>query len=93
MTDGVHRFLVTGPDDALTRFHFIVAMNLNGLERREQTVFYTCLAEDVELALLTAKRFDVTLQELEIEDGAEVYPVRHLGSHGLTWVPPSERAR
>lgn len=87
-TDSVRRFLATAPDDNLLRFHFVVAMNLNGLERRQQTVFYTCLAEDVELALLAAEQFDVTLQELEIADGDEVYPVRRLGSHGLTWARP-----
>lgn len=92
-TDSVRRFLATAPDDNLARFHFVVAMNLNGLERRQQTVFYTCLAEDVELALLAAERFDVTLQELEIADGDEVYPVRRLGSHGLTWVRPSRTDR
>ncbi len=91
--DSVRRFLVTAPDDNLTRFHFVVAMNLNGLERRQQTVFYTCMAEDAELALLSARQFDVTLQELEIANGEEVYPVRHLGSHGLTWVRPPRRRR
>ena len=90
-TDSVRRFLVTAPDDNLRRFHFVVAMNLNGLERRQQTVFYTCMAEDVELAHLAAKQFDVTLQELKIADGEEVYPVQHLGSHGLTWARPSLR--
>jgi hypothetical protein len=90
-TDRVRRFLVTAPDDHLTRFHFVVAMNLNALERRQQTLFYTCMAEDAELAFLAAKQFDVTLQEVEIADGEEVYPVRHLGSHELTWVRPTPR--
>lgn len=90
-TDGVRRFLVTAPDENLARFHLAVAMNLNGLERRQQTVFYTCMSEDAELALLAAAQFDVTLQELKIADGEEVYPVWRLGSHGLTWVRPSLR--
>ncbi len=89
----VRRFLVTAPDDHLRRFHLAVAMRLNGLERRDQTVFYTCLAEDADFALRIAERADVTVQELEIADGDEVYPVRRLGSHGLTWArPPSTNA-
>lgn len=89
--DSVRRFLVTAPDENLTRFHFVVAMNLNGVERRQQTVFYTCMAEDAELARLAAEQFDVTLQELEIDGGEEVYSVRRLGSHGLMWVRPSRK--
>ena len=41
MTDSVRRFLVTGPDEQLARFHLTVAFTLNGIERRDQTVFYT----------------------------------------------------
>ncbi len=95
MADSVRRFLVTAPDDQLTRFHLLVALKLNGIERREQTVIYTCFDQDavIELVLSAADEADVTLQELEIENGDEVYPVRRLGSHGLTWVRPSERAR
>jgi len=92
-SDSVRRFLATAPDDNLQRFHIGVTMKLNGLERRQQTVFYTCMAEDVELAYIAAEQFDVTLQELEIENGEEVYPVRRLGSHGLTWVRPSLRTK
>ena len=93
-TDTVRRFLVTGPNDHLARFHLAVAFTLNGIERREQTVIYTCFAEHAAFALEAAERTDVTLQELEIDqgDGEEHYPVRHLGSHGLTWVRPSLRA-
>jgi hypothetical protein len=90
-SDSVRRFLVTAPDDNLQRFHLAVAMTLNGIERREQTVIYTCFAEDAALALQAAEQADVTVQELEMEDGEEVYPVRRLGSHGLTWVRPSRR--
>jgi hypothetical protein len=94
IADGVRRFLVTAPDDHLQRFHFAVALVLNGIERREQTVIYTCFAEHVAFALRLAEQADVTLQELEIaDDGEEVYPVRRLGSHGLTWVRPSLRAQ
>ncbi len=89
--DGVRRFLVTAPDEQLTRFHLAVAMTLNGIERREQTVIYTCFAEHAEFALHVAARADVTVQVLETADGEEVYPVLRLGSHGLTWVRPSLR--
>lgn len=92
-TDSVRRFLVTAPDDNLARFHLLVALTLNGIERREQTVIYTCFAEHAAFAFLSAAQADVTLQELEIEHDDEVYPVRHLGSHGLTWVRPSQRKK
>jgi hypothetical protein len=88
---GVRGFLVTGPDEHIARFHLAVAVILNGLERRGHTVFYTCFAEHVEFALQTAERADVTVQEVEIVDDEETYPVRRLGSHGLTWVKPSLR--
>jgi|ERR1043166_2518351 hypothetical protein len=93
-TDSVRRFLVTGPDDNLARFHLAVAFTLNGLERREQTVIYTCFAEHADLALRAAEQTDVTVQELEIHGttNEELYPVRHLGSHGLKWIRPSLRA-
>jgi hypothetical protein len=92
-TDSVRRFLVTAPDDNLIKFHILVALTLNGIERREQTVIYTCFGEHSAFAALQAAEWaDVTLQELEIENGEEVYPVRRLGSHGLTWVRPSLRA-
>lgn len=91
-TDSGRRFLVTAPDDNLYQFHHIVALTLNGIERREQTVIYTCMAADAEYALFAAAKADVTLQELEItNDGQEIYPVRYLGSHGLMWVRPSAR--
>jgi hypothetical protein len=88
-TDSVRRFLVTAPDDHLQAFHLGVSFTLNAIERRGQTVFYTCMAEDAALPFEVAVLADVTLQELEIEADDEVYPVRHLGSHGLTWVRPS----
>jgi len=95
MPDSVRRFLVSGPDDSLTRFHLAVCVRLNGLERRAQTVLYTCFAEDVAFALDVAARADVTVQEIAIVDDEETYPVRQLGSHGLTWerpFPPRRKA-
>lgn len=91
-TDSVRRFLVTAPDHNLSLFHLAVAMTLNGLERRQQTMFYACMAEDAAFAFLAAEEADVTLQEVEIADGDERYPVRRLGSHGLTWVRPLRRS-
>jgi hypothetical protein len=83
--DSVRRFLATAPDDNLARFHLLVAFTLNGLERREQTVIYTCFGEDAAVAFLAAEQADVTLQELEFFGHDELYPVRRLGSHGMTW--------
>jgi hypothetical protein len=89
--DSVRRFLVTAPDNHLARFHLAVALTLNGLERRQQTVFYTCFGEDAAIAFLAAEQADVTLQELEMIDHDEAYPVRRLGSHGMTWARPSRK--
>ena len=87
-TDGVRRFLVTGPDDNLMRFHLAVCTRLNAIERRRQTVIYTCFAKDAAFALEAAERCDVTVQEIEFTDaGDEEYPVRHTASHGMQWVP------
>lgn len=92
MIDSVRRFLVTAPDDHLQRFHIAVASVLNAIERRGQTVFYTCMAEHAGFVLRIAERADVTLQEIvgrEIRGGEETYPVLRLGSHSLMWVRPS----
>jgi hypothetical protein len=96
MMESVRRFLVTGPADHLTRFHLAVAIRLNGLERRDETAFYTCMAEDADFALQAAERADVTVQEIIIAMSphgiaVETYPVLRLGSHALTWVRPSLR--
>lgn len=93
MTDSVRRFLVTGPDEHLFRFHQFVCLHLNGIERREQTVIYTCFAEHADFALKAAKRADVTVQEIEFINDGERYPVLCAGSHGMLWVRPSERAK
>lgn len=93
ITDSVRRFLVSAPDEHLVRFHQAVGQTLNGIERRQQTVIYTCFAEHADFALRAAEQADVTLQELEIVDDEETYPVRLLGSHGLTWIRPSLRGR
>ena len=55
------------------------------------------MAEDADFALKAAEQADVTVQEIagqELRGGEETYPVRRLGSHGLTWVlavAPSQR--
>jgi hypothetical protein len=84
-TDSVRRFLVTGPDDNLVRFHLAVCMRLNTIERRAHTVAYTCFAEDADFALRAAARCDVTVQEIEFTDAGEEYPLRRTGSHGMRW--------
>jgi hypothetical protein len=52
------------------------------------------MAEDAVFALQVAEQADVTVQEIagqEIAGGEETYPVRRLGSHGLTWIRPALR--
>jgi len=53
-----HGFLVTGPDTNLMDFHFAVCLLLNGLDRRGQTVHYTCLGEDADLARAALQETD-----------------------------------
>lgn len=85
-TDSVRRFLVTGPDENLQRFHVAVAFHkLNYIERREQTLAYTCFAEDADFALQVAEHADVTVQEIEFAGDAEQYPTLRAGSHGMKW--------
>ncbi len=63
----VRRFLVTGTDDQITDFHMRVGSNLNAIERRGQTVFYTCVAEDAAAALSIAGEVGVIVQEWDEE--------------------------
>ena len=81
----VRRFLVSGPDEPLLRFHFAVFATLNLIERRGQTLFYTCLAEDAPRAFLEAARCDVTVQEIHGAGADETYELLTMGSHELQW--------
>jgi len=89
---GVYSLLITAPDEHLQRYHLAVCALLNPIERRGQTVFYTCLSDDYGTAANAADTHDVTLQELVIENGLETYPVKILGSHQMQWVRPSARS-
>lgn len=60
----VRSFLITGPDENLTRFHLPVCMTLNAIDRRKQTVRYMCMGEDADFAIAAAKDSDVTMQEI-----------------------------
>lgn len=68
----VHRLLITGSDAVLWRFHLGVALRLNGLERRDQTVLYTCMEDDLPAVIEHARACGATLQRLVGEDGAEL---------------------
>lgn len=63
MSNDVYRFLITGTDEQLIRFHLAVCMALNAVERRAQTVLYTCLDQDRAEALQCADVCGVTVQE------------------------------
>ncbi len=60
----VRRVLVTGTDKQLMEFHLQVCGALNAIERREQTVFYTCMCEDWESAMNQAKIIGLEIKEL-----------------------------
>lgn len=60
----VKGLLVTGPEAALQEFHLRVCWLLNNIDRRGQTVHYSCMAEDLDTALAAAKNADVTVQEI-----------------------------
>jgi hypothetical protein len=85
MSNGVTRFLASGTDGQLTDFHLRVCFLLNAIERRGQTVFYTCMGEDREEALRAAGKAGVTLQELRGQDWNVVVPGDHPG-----WRPGAE---
>jgi hypothetical protein len=78
---GVYGLLATGTEDALLKFHLALSMILNFLERRDQTVYCMCMSESLGLAIGAAKKFDVTLQRIEVKDDNELYPVLYQGTH------------
>lgn len=75
----VHRFLITGTDDRLMAFHIPVCMLLNAIERREQTVLYTCFDEDRKHALEVAKKAGVTVEEWDGKTWAVIVQGEHPG--------------
>lgn len=94
---GVRRLLVTSPDEEqIVGWHRRVAMKLNNVSRRGQTLHYTCMDEDFDFALEQAKPADVTVEEIMPNDdtaGREIYVLRRLGSHQHTWGKELERLR
>lgn len=78
----VHRLLVSGTDDQLNSFHLSLCFRLNAIQRREQTVNYTCMSEDLDDAREIALETGVTLQEIKHDDdGNESYQMLVLGEH------------
>lgn len=86
----VRRFLISGPDANLQRFHLAVCFTLNAIERRGQTVAYTAMAEDAEAALRVARKADVSVQEIDGAGDTEQYRELHLGNHGLLYERPRQ---
>jgi hypothetical protein len=60
---GVTRLLVSGTDDVRFRFHLAVCMLLNAIDRRRETVLYTCMREDRVGALKIGRQVGATVQE------------------------------
>lgn len=69
----VRRILVTGTDEQLIDFHLPVCMALNAIERRDQTVMYSCMAENWNDAIEVAKKTGVTVQEIIGAGATETY--------------------
>ena len=61
----VTRLLVSGTDDQLMHFHAAMCPLLNDIERRGQTVFYTCMKEDRDVAIEHGRNVGVTMQEMD----------------------------
>lgn len=59
--NGVFGLLVTGSNESLVKFHLSVFLCLNSLDRRKQTIHYTCMAEHLPMAIDAAKAANVTL--------------------------------
>ena len=71
---GIHSLLVSGNDEQLFSFNLITCYFLNAIDRRGQTVRYTCPSEYFDAAIETAKATGVTLQEIHYFGDKEVYP-------------------
>lgn len=65
MTTGVTGFLASGTDAELESFHLAVCMALLAQERRDQTIYYTAMMEDRDMAINAADESGVTLQEMD----------------------------
>jgi hypothetical protein len=87
MSNAVHGLLVSGNVEQLYRFHFPVCMTLNAIDRRKETVRYTCFDEHLQIALTAAREAKVTLQRIDHDEaGNETYPVLVQGEHpGWSW--------
>lgn len=84
--NGVFSLLVTGNNESLIKFHLSVFLCLNSLDRRKQTIRYTCMAERLPMAIDAAKVAGVTLQKIERVGVSEVYPTLVHGDM-LGWRP------
>jgi len=82
----VTRFLVSGNDDKLMRFHIAVCMMLNAVARREQTVHYTCFGENRETAIEAGRMAGVTMQEIDADKEEESWTMVVQGDHP-GWFP------
>lgn len=82
----VHNLLATGSNENLVKFHTLVLFALNSIDRRIQTVRYTCFDESLSLAVEAAKAAGVTLQKIERIGTVETYPVLVRGEM-LGWLP------
>lgn len=69
----VRRLLVTGTDAQLLDFHLAVCLALNAIERRGNTIAYTCMAESWDEAILVAKKVGATVQEIHGAGDSETY--------------------
>ena len=83
----VHFLLVSADDKALEMWQMAVGDRLMLQERRGQTIYYTCMPEDLDFAKETADTLSVTLQEVKGKDGYEEYPVLVRGCD-LIWPAP-----
>ena len=78
----VERFLVSGNDNQLNDFHNSACLALNPIERRKQTIFYTCMSDDAHSAIETAKACGVTLQQMDkTKEPDEVWIIMVQGDH------------
>jgi hypothetical protein len=88
----VHSLLATGTEDDLRLFNFVVSLYLNCIDRRAQTVRYTCGAEHLEFAKEAAQTNQIVLQEIVRTDDGETYPAL-VGDASKGWPPPRNRRK
>ena len=75
----VRKFLVTGGTDDLWAFNIATSFACNFIDRRWDTLYYTCMGEDADVPIKAAEVHGVTLEEIKSVGDEEIYEMIHQG--------------